>query len=67
VEVYKVSRAKIPVVRILRAFEMRKGCAQEAIEADGCCPRECKCKSGAHCVDTYAFYAALRGRLGITI
>ena len=52
-------------VKILRAFEMRKDCAQESIETDGWCPQEGKGKGGAHRVHVDASYAQLRARLGI--
>ena len=48
VEVCKQAWAATPDVKALRAFEMRKGCAQESTETEGWCPQEGKGKGGAH-------------------
>ena len=42
VKVCKRAWAATPDVKILQAFEMRKDCAQEALETDGWCPNEGK-------------------------
>ena len=55
----------IPDVNILRAFEMRRDCANEALEIDGCCETEGKGRGGAKRVHEDAAYPPLRLRLGI--
>ena len=64
-EVCKAAWQKLPDVKILQAFKMRRDCAQEAIETEGCCPNEGKGKGGSRCVHEDAAYAALRAQLGI--
>ena len=56
---------KLPLVKILRAFEIRKGCAQEAIETNGWCPSEGKGRGGSGRVHTDPAYADLLKRLKI--
>lgn len=51
--------AALPVIKILRAFEMRKDCAQEAIDTAGFCPNEGKGGEGASRVHKDAAYAEL--------
>jgi hypothetical protein len=52
-----------PDVKILQAFEIRKDCAQEALETDGWCPNEAKGRGGSKRVDTDESYAWLRKKL----
>ena len=47
VEVCKAAWAQLPDRKILQAFEMRRDCAQEAIETARWCPQEGKGKGGA--------------------
>lgn len=64
VDVCKGAWAATPGVKILQAFEMRKDCAQEAIETDGWCPQEGKGRGGARRVHVGAAYDQLRKRTG---
>ena len=66
VKVCKKAWAATPDVKILQAFEMRKDCAQEALEADGWCPNEGKGRGGSKRVHTDASYAWLRKKLKIS-
>ena len=50
---------KLPLVKILRAFEMRKDCGQEAIETNGWCPSEGKGRGGSGRVHIDPAYADL--------
>ena len=63
VKVCKKAWATTPDVKILQAFEMRKDCAQEALETDGWCPNEGKGRGGSKRVHTDASYAWLRKKL----
>jgi hypothetical protein len=54
-----------PPVKILQAFEMRKDCAQEAIDTQGWCPQEGKGLGGAKRVHTDAAHAKLRKLLKV--
>ena len=54
----------MPDRKILQAFEMRRDCAQEAIETEGWCTQEGSGKGGAKRVHVDAAYAALRNLLG---
>jgi len=65
VEVCKAAWQKLPDVKILQAFEMRRDCAQEAIETESWCPNEGKGKGGPRRVYEDAAYAALRAQLKI--
>lgn len=65
VKVCKAAWAKVPLVKILHAFEMRKDCAQEAIETEGWCPTEGKGRGGSRRVHEDPAYAQLRKRLKI--
>ena len=65
VVVCKQAFKNLPPVKILRAFEMRKDVAQEAIETEGWCPQEGKGRGGAKRVHTDASYAELRKKLKI--
>jgi len=65
VEVCKAAWQKLPDVKILQAFEMRRDCAQEAIETESWCPNEGKGKGGPRRVHEDAAYAALRAQLKI--
>jgi hypothetical protein len=56
---------ELPDVRVLQAFEMRKGCAAEATGDGGWCSSEGKGRGGARRVHEDAFYAQLRARLGL--
>ena len=55
----------LPDVKILRAFEMRRDVANEALRTKGWCDGEGKGGGGAHRVHADPAYAALRARLGI--
>ena len=66
VEVCKQAWKKVPPVKILQAFEMRRDCAHEAIETDGWCNMEGKGRGGAKRVHVDASYSALRKLLKIT-
>ena len=66
VKVCKKAWATTPDVKILQAFEMRKDCAQEALETDGWCPNEGKGRGGSKRVHTDASYAWLRKKLKIS-
>ena len=63
VEVCKEAWGVLPPVKILQAFEMRKDCAQEAIDTDGWCPTEGKGLGGAARVHKDPAYSDLRKRL----
>ena len=63
VKVCKKAWATVPPVKILQAFEMRKDCAQEAIETEGWCPTEGKGRGGSKRVHTDQAYATLLKRL----
>ena len=65
VEVCKKAWSALPEVKILQAFEMRRDCAQEAIETTGWFPAGGKGKGGAKRVHEDAMYAPLRAALGI--
>ena len=65
VKVCKKTWLTVPDVKILQAFEMRKDCAQEAIETQGWCPQEGKGRGGAKRVHTDASYAKLRKLLKV--
>ena len=65
VEVCKAAWQKLPDVKILQAFEMRRDCAQEAIETNGWCQNEGKRTGGARRVHEDAACAALHAQLGI--
>ena len=65
VVVCKQAFKDLPPVKILRAFEMRKDVAQEAIVTEGWCPQEGKGRGGAKRVHTGASYAELRKKLKI--
>jgi hypothetical protein len=56
---------KMPTVKVLRAFEMRRDVAAEMLRNNGACPTEGKGGGGAHRVHVHPSYAALRARLGI--
>jgi len=59
VRVFQSAWKKLPLVKILRAFEMRKDCGQEAIETNGWCPSEGKGRGGSGRVHTDPAYADL--------
>ena len=65
VKVCKEAWEKVPPVKILQAFEMRKDCAQEAIETEGWCTMEGKGRGGAKRVHADPAYKNLRKRLKI--
>ena len=65
VKVCKEAWEKVPPVKILQAFEMRKDCAQEAIETEGWCTMEGKGRGGAQRVHADPAYKNLRKRLKI--
>ena len=54
-----------PLVKILRAFEMRRDVAASALENEGDCTEEGKGRGGAHRVHSSPSYAALRAALGV--
>ena len=58
--------AAVPLVKVLRAFEMRRDCAQEALNTEGWCPQEGKGLKASLRVRTSDAYAPLRLRLGIS-
>ena len=55
----------MPVVKVLRAFEMRRDIANEALANDGWCETEGKGGGGAKRVHTEPCYAALRRKFNI--
>ena len=65
VETVNKAWTNLPVVNVLRAFEMRRDVADEMLREDGACPTEGKGRRGAHRAHTHPAYAALRTRLGI--
>ena len=65
VEAANEAWTNLPMVRVLRAFEMRRDVADEMLREDGACPTEGKGRRGAHRAHTHPAYAALRTRLGI--
>ena len=65
VETVNIAWTNLPMVKVLRAFEMRRDVADEMLILDGACPTEGKGGRGAHRVHTHPAYAPLRARLGI--
>jgi hypothetical protein len=66
VKVVMAAWAALPLIKVLRAFEMRRDCAQEALTTEGWCPQEGKGLNGTVRVRTSDAYAPLRDRLGIS-
>ena len=65
VETVNIAWTNLPMVKVLRAFEMRRDVADEMLREHGACPTEGKGGRGAHRVHTHPAYAPLRARLGI--
>ena len=55
----------LPDAKILKAFEMRRDIANEALENEGRCDNEGKGRGGAKRVYTDPMYRELRARVGI--
>jgi len=62
VKTTKKAWAKLPLIKILEAFEMRRDVTQETLETDGLCPNEGKGRGRAKRVHVDAAYAALRSQ-----
>ena len=65
VEVCKKAWKAVSPVKILQAFEMRRDCAQEALETNGWCNHEGKGRGGSKRVHEGDSYAPLRKLLKI--
>ena len=55
----------MPPVKVLRAFEMRRDVANEALANDGWCNKEGKGGRGAKRVHTERCYASLRRKFNL--
>ena len=64
-EVCEKAWRDFPLVKILRAFEMRRDVAASALENEADCTDEGKGRGGAHRVHSSPSYATLRAALGI--